>query len=137
MKEERIKILKMVEDGKITVDEATKLIDALKENYPFEFYGEEDFAEKVKQFGKSCESFAKDLGDKVGTFAKEVEPKVRKVTQSVVSKTAEIVDEIAKTLNKCLDNLSFNEECADDCDCGCNCGCGQDQPQEENKGNEN
>lgn len=126
MKEERMKILKMVEDGKISVDDATKLLESLKETYPFEMYEESEFNEKVKQFAKNAENFARDIGDKMGSFAKDMEPKVKKATGFVVGKTAAVVDEISKNLNEFLKNMNSGEKCCDDEpgeNCGCGCGC--------------
>jgi len=37
MKEERMRVLQLVEDGKITVEDATKLLDALTGNAAMDF----------------------------------------------------------------------------------------------------
>lgn len=133
MKEERMKILKMVEEGKISVDEATKLLEALKETYPFESYDDYSFNEKAKDFAKNAESFAKDLGDRMSSFAKGMEPKVKKATEFVVGKTASVVDDISKALNEYLNKAKTEGDCC--CDeetesCGCGCGCEDDKPRE-------
>ena len=123
MKEERMKILQMVEDGKINVEEAGKLLDALKTSP--EFCDAEDFNDKLKEFCSNTENFLKSAGCKIGDFTKDMEPKLRKATKTIVAKTANIVEDLGKALAKCLNNLN---ECTDD-ECGCCCGEEEQKPE--------
>ncbi|WP_058486431.1 SHOCT-like domain-containing protein [Defluviitalea phaphyphila] len=98
MNEEKMMILKMLEQGKITSTEAAKLLEALKES-------------------KGTNSFSHDLSKKVEVFSKDLEPKIKKVTKTLLGKTADIADKISKSLNQSLGNqekkielkVSYNE----------------------------
>jgi len=135
MKEERLQILKMVEDGKISVEDAEKLLQAIRPDNWKE--AGPSFDERVKEFSQNAESFAKDLGAKTSALYKGVEPKIKKATKVVVEKTAYIVDELSKSLNETLKNMNKDKDtrcCGDDGDKdedggGCCC-CGPDEPKE-------
>ena len=145
MKEERLRVLKLVEEGKITVDEAAKLLEVMMASKaPEEDFvtDSREFERKFAAFAKNAESFAKDCGDKVGDAFREVEPKLRKVSKVVLVKTAAIIDDLSKALNESLHNMETadcgcecdcccdDEPCEDEaCDCGCGCGC-DDTPKE-------
>jgi polyhydroxyalkanoate synthesis regulator phasin len=122
MKEERMKILQMVEDGKINVEEAGKLLEAMGPAFGQEHFDEEDFADRMKEFCQNTESFMKNVGCKIGEFAKDMEPRLRNVTKVAVSKTADLVDELGKALAACLNSLNKDETAAPGQD-GENCGC--------------
>ena len=104
MKKERMKILNMVEEGKISVDEAAKLMESLSQ---FEHSEVEevadDFREKCEQFSKSMDGFAKEFGTKVNDVYKEMEPKLKSMTRSLVEKTATVVDDISKSIHESLE----------------------------------
>ena len=122
MKQERIKILEMLEQGKITVDDATKLFEALKDlggNYTGEYWNSE---EKLGKFSNNVDEFAKDFGSRIRTTYKEIEPKLKKASKKVVEKTAVIIDEISKSLNEKLKNMeetSEDNDCCEDNECCC------------------
>jgi len=126
MKEERMKILQMVEDGKISVEEAGKLLEALNVQYGADFCDGEEFADRMKEFCQNTEAFLKSTGGKIGEFAKDMEPRVRNVTKTVVSKTADIVEELGKALASCLNSLNN----CDDKDAECGCCTGQNESEE-------
>ncbi len=106
MKQERIKILTMIEEGKITVDEASKLLEALNlgksEKYEF---NTSDFEEKISRFSQALDSVTRDLGEKMGTAYKNVEPKFKKATKTVLEKTASVLDDMSKSLNDSIKNM--------------------------------
>ena len=135
MKEERMQILKMVESGKISVDEAAKLLEVINAGSydPFETYEPSGFDEKCRQFSKNAESFAKDFSAKMGQTFKDVEPKLKKVTKVVVEKTAGVISELSRALNESLKNMEKAEECC--CDEKEPCCC--DEAPAENCCNEN
>ena len=120
MKEERMQILKMVEEKIITVDEAARLFDSLG-TASCKSEGRE-FEEKVAHFSKNVSVFAKDVGAKMEGAFRDVEPKVKKATRTVLEKTAVVLDDMARSINE---NLKKYEE-----ECGCECGCGCEEEHE-------
>ena len=109
MKQERMKILELLDQGKITAAEAASLLESLKSGDAQESLWDEDtknhIHEKVNKFSQNVESITKDVGDKLEEAFKEIEPRLRAATKVVVEKTAVIVDEISKSLNETLKNL--------------------------------
>jgi hypothetical protein len=112
MKEERMKILQMVEDGKISIEEAGKLLEALKASHGPCF--DDDFCGKFEEFCENSESA-------IGNFVK-----------TAVSKTAGLVDDLGKALSSFL--KGFADECEED-DCGCECCREEEAKEEESKEN--
>jgi hypothetical protein len=116
MKQERMKILELLDQGKITAAEAASLLEALKANDAQDRFWDEDTAkyvhEKVNKFSQNVEGLSKDVGDKLEAAFKEIEPKLRAATKVVVEKTAVIVDEISKSLGETLKNLE--EKCSEE-----------------------
>lgn len=76
MKEERMLILNMLNEGKITADEAVSLLNAL----PSE--------------GCSFDDFARSVKTKVEDFAGKAEPKVKKAAQDIRDRSVEAFDNI-------------------------------------------
>ncbi len=119
MKKASLKILALLESGKITSDEAVKLLEAVKKNDGISTsFDSEDVQEKLSNFSAQVDTFAKDVGGKMGSAFKEMEPKVKKATKVVFEKTAKVVDEISKSLNETLKNME-TEDCCEDTDCCC------------------
>ena len=110
MQNERLQVLKMVEDGKINVDDATKLLEALKTTGA---PAGPVFEEKFKDFACDMKEFCKDVTCKINEMTKKAEPKVKEFAKTVVTKTANIADNISQSLNEKIKNM-------DDC-CECNC----------------
>lgn len=118
LKEERLKILDLLEQGKIKSGEATELLGALKVGNPEEHARSIDLEDKFNKFCKSLDIFAKDVSDKVGEFYKDVEPKVKEVTKKTIEKTVTVVDDLSKTLNESLKSMEEDEKkscCKDEC----------------------
>ena len=122
MKEERMLILRLLQENKISAEEAEKLLTAL--NHPTTSTMEEkdikrwnkDMERKLKDLGDTLEDWSKDFSKKIDGVMKEVEPKLKKVTQIVVDKTTSAFDEISKEFKKedqcCCDH--YDDECCDD-----------------------
>jgi len=108
MQNERMQVLKMIEDGKINVDDAAKLLEALKVSTQGP-----DINEKFKEFACDMKDFCKDVTCKINEMTKKAEPKVKEFAKTVVAKTADIADNISQSLNEKVKNM-------DDC-CECNC----------------
>jgi len=109
MKQERMKILELLDQGKITATEAAHLLEALKASDNQERIWDDNarksIQEKVNKFSQNVESVSKDVSDKLESAFKDMEPRLRSVTKVVVEKTANIVDDISKSLNETLKNL--------------------------------
>ena len=114
---EKMRVLELLEAGKITADEAAKLIEALGSG-PRVFTKEnrENIEEKLHQFSKDVNKFAKDAGVKIQEFYKEVEPKLKKAGYVALEKTAKTLDSLAKSIHETLEKNKPGEECA--CDDG-------------------
>ena len=113
MKQERLKVLGLLEEGKITAEDAGLLLDKLAQNEGHHFISEdtaEQVEEKMHRFAKNAEHFAKEFSQKAHTAYKDVEPKLKKVSQTVLEKTAAIVDDIAKTLHDSIESAKLRSE---------------------------
>ncbi|MCD8089063.1 MAG: hypothetical protein LUD81_00265 [Clostridiales bacterium] len=83
MKEERLLVLNMLNEGKITADEACKLLAALK--------GED---KTNGEFGEKVGKYACDIRKKVSKLAKEAEPTVKKYAEAVGDKFEDIKENL-------------------------------------------
>jgi polyhydroxyalkanoate synthesis regulator phasin len=131
MKQAKMKVLEMLEAGKITADEATRLLDAMKQpeghSRPiFDEETKEQIEEKFSRFTKNVDSFAKDFGSRVEVLYRDLEPKIKKASTVVLEKTASIFDDISKSLNESLENARKNAEEKG----GCCCDGSDDEPRE-------
>ena len=119
MKQERMKVLELLESGKITAEEATRLLETIKRpehgGFAFDDDTKEQFEEKVNRFTKNVDGFARDFGSKVENAYREFEPKLKKASQVVLEKTASIFDDISKSLNESLEQARKNAESGDCC----------------------
>jgi polyhydroxyalkanoate synthesis regulator phasin len=111
MKEERVTVLKMVEAGKISAEEAVKLLDAMHAG-KCQNGGSEEFSEKVKEFSKNAEIFAKDVGGKLEAKYKDMEPKMKEAAINALEKTAGVIDGLARSLNESVRNYKENSAAA-------------------------
>jgi len=110
MQNERMQVLKMIEDGKISVDEAAKLLEALRVSAA---PAGPDLNEKFKDFACDMKDFCKDVTCKINEMTKKAEPKVKEFAKTVVSKTAEVADNISQSLNEKIKSM-------EECECECN-----------------
>jgi polyhydroxyalkanoate synthesis regulator phasin len=109
MKQAKMKVLELLEAGKITADEAAKLLEAMKRSdnhgaFMFDEETKEEFEEKVARFTKNVDVFARDFGSKVESVYRDFEPKIKKASHVVLEKTASVFDEISKSLHESLEN---------------------------------
>ncbi|NLP45833.1 MAG: hypothetical protein GX347_02155 [Epulopiscium sp.] len=128
MKEERMLILRLLQENKITAEEAERLLTAVGHSNISEMSEKEvkrwnkDMERKLKDLGDTLEDWGKDFGKKIDEVVKDVEPKLKKVTQIVVDKTTSAFDEISKELNKeeCdCNHQEYDENCCHDEDHRC------------------
>lgn len=139
MKEERMHILNMVQEGKVKPEEAIQLLDAVARTGAAETTSKSvnraaaatdwqaNFEEGLKSFTQSLDEMGKEIGKRLDEVGRDVEPKVRKVAQTIVSKTSECVDEISNTLKKDAGSAADGGEST--------CGCEGDSCCEESQGN--
>lgn len=110
MKDERMYILKMIEDGKISADEGVKLFAAITKNKQCkgknqkDNFSKADFEEKMNKVAKATDSFAKEIKEKVETVAKDAEPKVKEVTRVIVDRTSTFANDVMNTLKNTFEN---------------------------------
>ncbi len=83
MKEERLLILNMLNEGKITADEACRLLAALK--------GEDKGSSEI---GEKVTKYAGDIKKKVSKLAHDAEPAVKKYADAVSDKIDDIKSNI-------------------------------------------
>lgn len=109
--EEKLLILKLLEDGKITKEEAFSLLEAINGNCKKEKKAEkkaakEDcaFEEDLNSFAKSVEKFANEVNAKVASTYREYEPKVKKSTKTAVDKASELLNNLSKNLESDRDD---------------------------------
>ena len=79
MKEERMMILNMLNDGKITADEAVALLNAISND-----------KEKL-----DLDSFARGVRGKAADIAERAEPKMKKAAQEIKEKSVEVFGTIS------------------------------------------
>ena len=109
MSSEKMHILKMLEDGKINADEASRLLQGVDmaparvSNYSNTYTGgsQRTNGQPVGIGGKTgLDDFAADLRRKFGTPARDIEPKIQRFVGSVAEKTADVTDRISKNINE-------------------------------------
>lgn len=105
LREERLMILNMLKEGRISVEEANKLLEVIKPSGYHHQYNTERIERKAKRFGESVDTFVKDFNNKIETAYGDVEPMFKKATKSVVEKTVNVIDNISKSLNETLQNM--------------------------------
>jgi len=119
-KPEKMRVLDMLDAGKITADEATQLLDALSGPQFISKDTRDNLEERISKFASEVNAFAKDVGCKVHGMYKDVEPKIKKASQTALEKTAAVLDDLANNINESL------EKGQDEC-CGSSCACDVDE----------
>lgn len=111
MSNEKIMILKMLEEGKITADEAERLLGTVGKESAHTgsgastSYSRQNTNNSAGTGGASTggsaftgfDEFTNDLGRKFETFARDMEPKLQKFTEVVAEKTVNVADKISKS----------------------------------------
>ena len=108
LKEERIMILEMVKENKISTEDATKLLSSLQGEKLVNFDNEE-LEEKFSKFYSSVDSFAKDLKTRLDKAYKDAEPKVKNATKKVMEKTANVMGDLSTSLNESVKKMEEKE----------------------------
>lgn len=122
MNDEKIMILKMLDEGKIGADEAAKLLAAINNGEKLDNKKLDDKKSdvydttvgngngskpnsssgnssiKFDELGRTIGNISKGMAKKMGVFAKEMTPKLQNVTETIVEKTVEVTDKISKSI---------------------------------------
>jgi len=114
---EKMRVLELLEAGKITADEAAKLLEALGSSKLMSKETRENVEEKLHQFAKDVNKFAKECGCKMKEFYKAAEPKIKKASQTALEKAAAALDSLAHNIG---DSLEKSEAACCDENCTCN-----------------
>ena len=109
MKEEKLMILSMLKDGRISVDEAYRLLEVVTEPKCKIKIKDKGIDEKITKAADNVGSFAKEVGEKFESKYKAIEPKIKEVSQKVVEKAASAVDSVSKKLNDKLNDIKKEE----------------------------
>lgn len=106
MKEERLMILEMVKEGKISADEAAKLLKTVSNEASNE---EKVLEDKFEAFYSNVDSFAKDLKRRAENAYHKAEPKIKVATKKTLEKTVDLMQDVSEklkgTVNKLEDEL--------------------------------
>ena len=125
---EKMRVLDLLESGKITAADAAMLLDSLGKSQGFmNKEARENVEEKIRIFAQDCGKLAKEVGGKVQVFYKGVEPKIKKATHTALEKAACVLEDLACSISE-----SLEQNCCDDENCCCNTekeGCNEDNPQ--------
>jgi len=123
---EKMRVLDLLESGKINAEEASRLLEALGKNRVFDKEQRDQMEEKFQKFASDVNKFAKDVGERVQIMYRNVEPKIKKASHSALEKAAAALDELAHTIHDSIEK-SNSEKC---CDTASDCCCTGDAPKE-------
>ncbi|HOQ16569.1 MAG TPA: DUF4097 family beta strand repeat-containing protein [Defluviitaleaceae bacterium] len=102
MVEEKMKILKMLEEGKITADEAVNLLNSLdgksKPNLD-RGYESKNMQNNTQPKNKTESSFTMDLEKKIEVLSRDLEPKIKKAAKTIMDTADSFAEKIAKSFS--------------------------------------
>ena len=117
MNNEKMRILDLLEAGKITASDAAMLLESLGRGHGFiSKETRENVEDKLQRFAQDCSKLAKEVGEKVHGFYKGVEPKIKKASQTALEKVACTLEDLACSISESLEK----SKCCDDEACSCN-----------------
>lgn len=99
MKEERMMVLNMVNEGRITAEEAVNLLNALNKS-------------NSETISATAKTFAKGVKEKTADIVEKAEPKVKKAAQDIAEMSVEVFGNIK---DKIKEKTSQSED--ETCDC--------------------
>jgi len=99
---EKMRVLDLLEAGKISAEEAARLLESLGKPRMFDKEKREQMEEKLHKFAADVNRFAKDIGEKVHCMYKNVEPKIKKVSHTALEKAASALDDLAHTIHESM-----------------------------------
>ncbi|MCL1843489.1 MAG: hypothetical protein FWF79_06725 [Defluviitaleaceae bacterium] len=110
MSNEKMRVLDLLEAGKINAEEAAQLLNALGGSRLITKETRENVEEKMQQFAKDVTKFCKDAGCKMKEIYKNAEPKIKKASRSALEKAADALDNLAGSIG---DSLETTDDDAD------------------------
>ena len=129
MNNEKMRVLDLLEAGKITAADAAMLLESLGKNHGFMSKETRDNVEdKLQRFAQDCGKLAKEVGDRVHVFYKGVEPKIKKASQTALEKVACTLEDLACSISESLEkaNCCEDENCCCETESTC---CDEDGPK--------
>lgn len=98
MSEETRMILKMVDEGKITPEQAVEMLKAVGNEDPC--FGGHQNEHRGDEFVQEMDKWGKEFAQKMGSTVKDLEPKIRKMVQIMVQNTVKTVEEVGKVFRE-------------------------------------
>ncbi|HHW68533.1 SHOCT-like domain-containing protein [Defluviitalea raffinosedens] len=98
MSEEAKMILKMVDEGKITPEQAVEMLKAVGSDDVHSNRSQNEH--KGEEFVQDLDKWGKELAQKMGSAVKDLEPKLRKMMQIMVQNTMKTVEEVGKVFRE-------------------------------------
>lgn len=117
-----MKVLEMLEAGKITAEDASKLLSVLNDapqparQAHHVHLRNHDVEEKLQTFAKDVNHFAKEVGHKMQDWYKTAEPKIKRTSQAALEKAAVTLDNLAQGISNSLEKMELEKQapcCAD------------------------
>lgn len=122
MKEERLLILKLLKEGKITEEEAEKLLAALEEKKEGTTFktakqkiddslgtAEENFHHKRKAFKEDFEESFEELEDKFEDFGEDFSKKMNRLGSLIAHTSTSVADKILHSVEEALESQEFQQ----------------------------
>ncbi|MDR1150239.1 MAG: hypothetical protein LBJ93_01225 [Clostridiales bacterium] len=112
MGEEYLAVLKLLEQGKITVDDAERLFDCIKNENNKK--NDIDINQKLKKFATSVENLGKTVAGFTRDTFENAKPKLKKVTKISIEKTSEAMHILANKLEGMSENFCEKSDICND-----------------------
>ena len=122
MKEERMLILKLLKEGKVTEEEAEKLLSALEEKKERTTFktakekidasldtAEETFHHKRKAFKEDFEESFEELEDKFEDFGEDFSKKMNRLGSLIAHTSTSVADKILHSVEEALESQEFQQ----------------------------
>ena len=117
---EKMRVLELLEAGKINADEAATLLEALGSSRFVNRETRDNVEEKLHNFAHDVTKFAKDVGCKVQELYKTQEPKIKRASHTALEKAAAALDSLAQSIGNSLEKgeVEIHVQCCED-ECTC------------------
>ena len=113
---EKMRVLDLLESGKITAEEASKLLEALGKPTLVSREARDNMEEKLQRFANDYTKLAKEVGVKVQELYKGVEPKLKKASQTALERVACVLEEVACSISESLEKTECCEAVEECCE---------------------
>ncbi|MCL2357773.1 MAG: hypothetical protein FWC70_11600 [Defluviitaleaceae bacterium] len=109
-KSEKMRVLDLLEAGKINAAEAAQLLGVLSGPKLLTKESRENAEERMRQLAKDCTKFAKECGCKMQELYSDAKPKIKKASQAALEKAADALDNLAHSINESINDDTPTEE---------------------------